>query len=113
PLSALFFCQAEDGIRDFHVTGVQTCALPIWWKKRKNPLPRLSRTRWLRHGTPADKRGCPRWLTTRASALTCWAVLRECIPPATQIGRASCRDRGYGPGGRGSRIRHMAVDGRV
>src|SRR5690606_40246060 len=20
----------EDGIRDFHVTGVQTCALPIW-----------------------------------------------------------------------------------
>src|SRR5690606_33036394 len=25
-----FFFQAEDGIRDFHVTGVQTCALPIW-----------------------------------------------------------------------------------
>src|SRR5690606_41074430 len=23
------FFQAEDGIRDFHVTGVQTCALPI------------------------------------------------------------------------------------
>src|SRR5690606_39437477 len=23
------FCQAEDGIRGFHVTGVQTCALPI------------------------------------------------------------------------------------
>src|SRR5690625_5031719 len=22
--------QAEDGIRDGHVTGVQTCALPIW-----------------------------------------------------------------------------------
>src|SRR5207302_4612263 len=34
--SFIFFCfffvffQAEDGIRDFHVTGVQTCALPIW-----------------------------------------------------------------------------------
>src|SRR5690606_39362054 len=27
--SPLFFFQAEDGIRDFHVTGVQTCALPI------------------------------------------------------------------------------------
>src|SRR5207302_7786611 len=27
----LFFFQAEDGIRDFHVTGVQTCALPILW----------------------------------------------------------------------------------
>src|SRR5207302_2683787 len=26
---AYFFFQAEDGIRDFHVTGVQTCALPI------------------------------------------------------------------------------------
>src|SRR5439155_4357264 len=26
----IFFFQAEDGIRDGHVTGVQTCALPIW-----------------------------------------------------------------------------------
>src|SRR2546423_2910151 len=26
----LFFFQAEDGIRDKLVTGVQTCALPIW-----------------------------------------------------------------------------------
>src|SRR3989338_10382596 len=25
-----FFLQAEDGIRDRTVTGVQTCALPIW-----------------------------------------------------------------------------------
>src|SRR5580700_653198 len=25
-----FFCQAEDGIRDLYVTGVQTCALPIF-----------------------------------------------------------------------------------
>src|SRR6267154_2407050 len=25
-----FFFQAEDGIRDGRVTGVQTCALPIW-----------------------------------------------------------------------------------
>src|SRR5690606_40687007 len=29
-----FFFQAEDGIRDFHVTGVQTCALPISRKSR-------------------------------------------------------------------------------
>src|SRR6266511_3049364 len=28
-LYCFFFFQAEDGIRDFHVTGVQTCALPI------------------------------------------------------------------------------------
>src|SRR6267378_3750519 len=26
---AVFFFQAEDGIRDLYVTGVQTCALPI------------------------------------------------------------------------------------
>src|SRR6266487_4853667 len=26
----IFFFQAEDGIRDGRVTGVQTCALPIW-----------------------------------------------------------------------------------
>src|SRR3712207_6886931 len=30
-----FFFQAEDGIRDIGVTGVQTCALPIsWWVER-------------------------------------------------------------------------------
>src|SRR5438876_5817034 len=27
-----FFFQAEDGIRDGRVTGVQTCALPISWQ---------------------------------------------------------------------------------
>src|SRR6266511_468766 len=35
-----FFFQAEDGIRDFHVTGVQTCALPI-----------LAPARWERAGS--------------------------------------------------------------
>src|SRR5438874_13712505 len=29
-----FFFQAEDGIRDLYVTGVQTCALPIWPARR-------------------------------------------------------------------------------
>src|SRR5262249_59140481 len=28
-----FFFQAEDGIRDWSVTGVQTCALPICWRQ--------------------------------------------------------------------------------
>src|SRR5690606_39790623 len=27
------FFRAEDGIRDFHVTGVQTCALPISYQQ--------------------------------------------------------------------------------
>src|SRR6478609_2955198 len=30
-----FFFQAEDGIRDKLVTGVQTCALPIWCARRR------------------------------------------------------------------------------
>src|SRR5690348_5751310 len=30
PATVGFFFQAEDGIRDGRVTGVQTCALPIW-----------------------------------------------------------------------------------
>src|SRR5256885_4620335 len=28
-MTSIFFFQAEDGIRDYKVTGVQTCALPI------------------------------------------------------------------------------------
>src|SRR5215468_11691547 len=40
-----FFFQAEDGIRDRDVTGVQTCALPIslaaYKQRRRLPWPRL------------------------------------------------------------------------
>src|SRR2546427_787200 len=43
-LPFVFFFQAEDGIRDLTVTGVQTCALPI--------SPRGSRPR---HGAPASR----------------------------------------------------------
>src|SRR2546430_4121459 len=32
-----FFFQAEDGIRDLTVTGVQTCALPISDARRRSP----------------------------------------------------------------------------
>src|SRR5690606_40119040 len=34
-----FFFQADDGIRDFHVTGVQTCALPIYTLSPKVNFP--------------------------------------------------------------------------
>ena len=33
----VFFLQAEDGIRDTSVTGVQTCALPIYQVKKRRP----------------------------------------------------------------------------
>src|SRR5439155_13182050 len=44
--SFIFFFQAEDGIRDGHVTGVQTCALPIWrgfLRERRAALRRRAR----------------------------------------------------------------------
>jgi len=40
----IFFFQAEDGIRDWSVTGVQTCALPIlrefrqYWRVPRNEV---------------------------------------------------------------------------
>src|SRR5256886_3550000 len=40
-----FFFQAEDGIRDLTVTGVQTCALPISKGMTVNPLKTLDMTR--------------------------------------------------------------------
>src|SRR5438874_12439790 len=41
-----FFFQAEDGIRDLYVTGVQTCALPIW-TARSNTQRLHWRSRWV------------------------------------------------------------------
>src|SRR6266496_5121006 len=35
-LLSVFFFQAEDGIRDLYVTGVQTCALPILGEKNNH-----------------------------------------------------------------------------
>src|SRR5690625_7614875 len=47
-----FFFQAEDGIRDGHVTGVQTCALPISMRSNGAP-PQTAREErcWIRMGT--------------------------------------------------------------
>src|SRR2546430_3285670 len=46
-MDVLFFFQAEDGIRDLTVTGVQTCALPI--SHRSDDF--LLRGLWPRHAT--------------------------------------------------------------
>src|SRR5206468_9600870 len=52
-----FFFQAEDGIRDLIVTGVQTCALPICFagcdKEARRRLPRVRRWRVRRRSVPA------------------------------------------------------------
>src|SRR5690606_39527035 len=41
-----FFLQAEDGIRAFHVTGVQTCALPISTTAANSPTASASTGSW-------------------------------------------------------------------
>src|SRR2546426_12504836 len=50
--SLFFFFQAEDGIRDYKVTGVQTCALPIcetnglaWVRRTDQQVPIRTGTR--------------------------------------------------------------------
>src|SRR2546430_9499558 len=44
-----FFFQAEDGIRDLTVTGVQTCALPICKRgSRRQPAPKTALWLWKR-----------------------------------------------------------------
>src|SRR3712207_8917628 len=56
----LFFFQAEDGIRDIGVTGVQTCALPIFTERQfVEHLERLSEGNfmYLRHVLPAIAEG--------------------------------------------------------
>src|SRR2546426_3659532 len=45
-----FFFQAEDGIRDYKVTGVQTCALPIYRRRQ-------ARSEVERVGLEGDVRG--------------------------------------------------------
>src|SRR5688572_31071614 len=61
---SFFFFQAEDGIRDLTVTGVQTCALPIScrWRgsstrrrRRRWPTRRRTTRRRARAWKPADR----------------------------------------------------------
>src|SRR5690348_17721064 len=40
----VFFFQAEDGIRDGRVTGVQTCALPISTRRQPWGMPTIEQT---------------------------------------------------------------------
>src|SRR5690349_24198884 len=66
-----FFFQAEDGIRDLYVTGVQTCALPILPFKRKVTVTLLSRSKFVAklHATQGkdDARQAQKLLATLSS----------------------------------------------
>src|SRR5436190_5457801 len=88
-----FFFQAEDGIRDHCVTGVQTCALPI-----SRPAARCARARGARRrASPAGRSSRPgSGASRRRRAATCRCPARRRPGSAragSQIGRASCRER--------------------
>src|SRR5215204_7403663 len=51
-----FFFQAEDGIRDHCVTGVQTCALPICHRRCFDRLTRNRQERHQRRGRSEERR---------------------------------------------------------
>src|SRR5687768_17623532 len=95
-----FFFQAEDGIRDVAVTGVQTCALPIY-------DPRPERHSELHHGAPDQRHRRHLFDRLYRSALAGLAEGRfEQLPAQDQrrlgeIGRASCRERVSMPVGAG------------
>src|SRR5699024_11944569 len=89
-----FFFQAEDGIRDRNVTGVQTCALPIFIYflfgiNRVRTRARLFAGRHLpvMHFISYEH--------AEREPSTTDALAGE----IAQIGRASCRERGENPAG--------------
>src|SRR5207237_2836655 len=75
----LFFFQAEDGIRDSSVTGVQTCALPIFTAQKP---PRHFHWLRLRRRSTRSKRFNTLRLTTRPEVP--WRLL--CCDMAFEIG---------------------------
>src|SRR3712207_7109915 len=85
-----FFFQAEDGIRDMGVTGVQTCALPIF-RITFHPLDGKQVCRLIAEPAPRPvwvKEGAEEHLYIRSGNSTRRLSTRE-----AQIGRASCRER--------------------
>src|SRR2546426_7508159 len=62
-----FFFQAEDGIRDYKVTGVQTCALPISHARRARRRGSVERLRGARRGPVRRYIARQRWSEDRKS----------------------------------------------
>src|SRR5256886_4009941 len=85
-----FFFQAEDGIRDLTVTGVQTCALPIF-------VPADSPARSVAELVALARREPGRLSFASSGAGSSTHMSGELFKSLThtdiQIGRASCRER--------------------
>src|SRR6266699_3628026 len=79
-MGVAFFFQAEDGIRDADVTGVQTCALPI---ARARPADFRWRGGFNRTAPEHDR---PRWRTARRRRLPCVGTLPDRVSPPEFLG---------------------------
>src|SRR5947208_13525152 len=96
-----FFFQAEDGIRDDLVTGVQTCALPISYGEMDSVGSLAPVTRIVTRATSSDRRASAVQKPSRSASRTNLplrsvrpvAAGRFGLPGANKIGRASCRER--------------------
>src|SRR3989440_7999593 len=86
-----FFFQAEDGIRDLIVTGVQTCALPISF------LIILSLSSCalfdLIFSIKTDAGSLFSSCGTNLPCTASWRTVERSLPMVSEIGRASCRER--------------------
>src|SRR2546429_3929888 len=90
-LNSFFFFQAEDGIRDVAVTGVQTCALPIC--QRIGPEGYVCAMALLKSPSSNGLRANIRPRTHLIVSSRLVSILQISGSTATQIGRASCRER--------------------
>src|SRR5207248_4796163 len=104
------FFQAEDGIRDRTVTGVQTCALPILYRG-SSPASTAATSSATSKATEvcasaveAAMCGVATKLASVSSGLPVGGSFSKTSAAAAEIGRASCRERGdRAVGGGGSR----------
>src|SRR5207249_9120036 len=92
-----FFFQAEDGIRDRNVTGVQTCALPIYLLGAFGDARETGKP--IGGDVRARKRTAPIVEARERASIDDRRRLDRILneknrPSEDEIGRASCRERG-------------------
>src|SRR5256885_8405450 len=90
---SMFFFQAEDGIRDYKVTGVQTCALPISAQPRDDRRVLAGEVLEQRR-VRARGHDLERFDHARSGPVEERIAVGDIDPrTGTEIGRASCRER--------------------
>src|SRR5438309_11867043 len=88
-----FFFQAEDGIRDGTVTGVQTCALPILWPVARGTGERRATRYPETSGTLGRRRLTPRAQTARSEERRVGKECRTRWAPEHEKKKEKNRDR--------------------